>query len=425
MASFRFLHAADIHLDSPCKGLANQGGKAAERVRTATREAFDQLVSLAIKEQVDFLIIAGDLYDGDWRDYNTGLFFARQMGRLNASNIPVYLLHGNHDAESQITRRLDLPDNVHVFGTRRPETFFALKNASAALHGQSFRQRDVAENLVPDYPAPVSGAFNIGVLHTGLGGVGGHANYAPCSLDDLAKKGYDYWALGHVHQAEVLHEQPHIVFPGNLQGRHVRETGAKGAYLVTVEGSEITGLEAMPCDMVRWAVLSVPLKDAANMGDVTDSVREALEAAVADQADGRLLACRIRLEGRTEVHAQLVASEKQVLAEARAGALGLGDEIAWIEKVVIATEATADPEILAQREDAIGALQQMLQVAASDGALLAEIEEDIGALVRRLPHEIRADIEDQVLKAAVGGEYADLIGEVAPYLSARLVAGEN
>ena len=424
MASFRFLHAADIHLDSPLKGLAGQDGNAAERVRTATREALDQLVSLTIEEQVDFLIIAGDLYDGDWRDYKTGLFFAGQMGRLNASNVPVYLLHGNHDAESQITRRLDLPDNVYVFGTHKPETF-ALEHLNVALHGQSFRQRDVTENLVPDYPAPVSGAFNIGVLHTGLGGMGGHANYAPCSFDDLANKGYDYWALGHVHQAEVLHEQPHIVFPGNLQGRHVRETGAKGAHLVTVEDSEIVDLEAVPCDVVRWAVLSVPLNDAANLGDVTDSVREALEAAVANQADGRLLACRIRLEGRTEVHAQLIASEEQVLAAARASALGLGDEVAWVEKVVIATKATLDPEILAQREDAIGALQQMLQAATSDEALLAEIEDDISALVRRLPHEIRADIEDHILKSAVEGEYGALISEVAPYLSARLIAREN
>ena len=424
MASFRFLHAADIHLDSPLKGLAGQDGNAAERVRTATRDALDQLVSLMIEEQVDFLIIAGDLYDGDWRDYKTGLFFAGQMGRLNASNVPVYLLHGNHDAESQITRRLDLPGNVYVFGTRKPETF-ALEHLNVALHGQSFRQRDVTENLVPDYPAPVSGAFNIGVLHTGLGGMGGHANYAPCSLDDLANKGYNYWALGHVHQAEVLHEQPHIVFPGNLQGRHIRETGAKGAHLVTVDDSEIVDLEAVPCDVVRWAVLSVPLNDAAHLGDVTDSVREALEAAVANQADGRLLACRIRLEGRTEVHAQLIASEEQVLAAARASVLGLGDEVAWVEKVVIATEATLDAETLAQREDAIGALQQMLQAATSDEALLAEIEDDISALVRRLPHEIRADIEDHILKSAVEGEYGALISEVAPYLSARLIAREN
>lgn len=160
------------------------------------------------------------------------------------------------------------------------------------------------------------------------------------------------------------------------------------------------------------------------MGNVTDEVRATLEAAVANQASGRLLACRIRLEGRTEVHAQLVASEEQVLAEARASALGLGDEVAWVEKVVIATEATVDPKTLAQREDAIGALQQMLKAATSDGALLAEIEDDVSALVRRLPHEIRTNIEDHALKAVVEGEYATLIGEVAPYLSARLIARE-
>ena len=424
MASFRFLHAADIHLDSPLRGLAGQGGNAAERIRTATREAFERLVSLTVEERVEFLIIAGDLYDGDWRDYNTGLFFARQMGRLYAAKIPVYLLHGNHDAESQITKKLDLPDNVFVFGTRKPETF-VLEGLEVALHGQSFRQRDITENLVPDYPDPVSGAFNIGVLHTGLGGMGGHANYAPCSFGDLANKGYDYWALGHIHQAKVLHEQPHIVFSGNLQGRHVRETGAKGAHLVTIEDREVVDLATIPCDVVRWAVLSVPLDDAANIGDVTDSVRKALEAAVANQADGRLLACRIRLEGRTQVHAQLIASETRILATARAIALGLGDEVAWIEKVVIETEATVDPEILAQREDAVGALQQMLHAATTDEALLAEIKDEISALVQRLPYEIRTDIDDHILKSAVEGEYGELIGEVASYLSAQLIAQED
>nr|WP_291920186.1 DNA repair exonuclease [Maricaulis sp.] len=230
MTSFRFFHAADIHLDSPLRGLAGQEGNAVARVRSATREAFDLLVGRAVEERVDFLVLAGDLYDGDWRDYKTGLFFAKQMGRLKKEGIPVYLLHGNHDAESQITRRLELPDNVHVFGARMPETF-ALEELKVALHGQSFRQRDITENLVPDYPAPISGNFNIGVLHTGLGGMGGHENYAPCAMEDLVNKGYNYWALGHVHKASVLHVKPHVVFPGNLQGRHARETGAKGASL--------------------------------------------------------------------------------------------------------------------------------------------------------------------------------------------------
>ena len=415
MSSFRFLHAADIHLDSPLKGLAGQEGNVAECVRTATREALDQLVDSAIEEKVDFLIIAGDLYDGDWRDYKTGLFFASQMGRLNEAEIPVYLLHGNHDAESQITKRLDLPENVYVFGASTPETF-ELGELNVVLHGQSFRQRDVTDNLVPAYPAPAAGTFNIGVLHTGLGGMRNHAPYAPCSLDDLVNKGYDYWALGHVHRATVLHEKPHIVFPGNLQGRHVRETGAKGAYLVIVQDNDIVDLLPVPCDVVRWIVLSVPVNDADSMGQVAASVRHAMVSAVADEADGRLLACRIVLEGNTEVHAQLLASEDQVLADARASALGLGNEIAWVEKVVIATEAAVDPQTLAQREDAIGELQQMLQDAGSNEEILAQIESDIGAFVRVLPHAVREDTEDQCLNSAIEGDYATLISKVAPYL---------
>ena len=420
MTSFRFFHSADIHLDSPLRGLAGQEGNAVARVRTATREALDTLVGLAIEEKVDFVVIAGDLYDGDWRDYKTGLFFAAQMGRLNKEGIPVYLLHGNHDAESQITRRLELPNNVRVFGTRKPETF-ALDELKVALHGQSFRQRDVTDNLVPEYPAPVSGAFNIGVLHTGLGGMGGHENYAPCAIQDLTNKGYDYWALGHVHQASVLHEKPHVVFPGNLQGRHAREEGTKGASLITVEDGDIVEVTTVPCDVVRWAVLTVLLDSARNVGDVIDQVHDAVEAA-ANEADGRLLACRIVLEGRTSVHNQLVASEDRMLAEARAGALGLGDEVAWVEKVVIGTQPEIDAQTLTEREDAIGELQRMLQEAMGDTNLLAQIEDDIGKLVRQLPHEVRGDISDSLLKAAVDGDYAALIGEVSPYLSARLTA---
>ncbi|MDE0011483.1 MAG: DNA repair exonuclease [Candidatus Poribacteria bacterium] len=424
MNSFHFLHAADIHLDSPLKGLAEQEDATAERVRTATREALEQLVDLAIEENVDFLIIAGDLYDGDWRDYKTGLFFVTQMGRLNKEGIPAYLLHGNHDAESQITRRLELPANVHVFGSRKPETF-GCGELNVALHGQSFRQRDVRENLVLDYPAPMSGAFNIGVLHTGLGGMGGHANYAPCSFDDLVNKEYDYWALGHVHQAEILNERPYVAFPGNLQGRHVRETGAKGAYLVTVEDNIITDLKSIPCDVVRWVVLSVQLNEVDNMGKVIDRIRDTLESAVANEEDGRLLVCRIMLEGHTEIHTQLIASEDYVLAEARASALGLGEEIAWVEKVVIATDATLDLKTLSQREDAIGEFQRMLQHTGNNQELLAQIEGDIGELVRRLPHELQTDIEDQILRSAIEGNYAALIKNVEPYLSARLISQED
>ena len=258
MQSFRFIHTGDIHLDSPLKGLAGQQGAAAERIRTATRIAFENLISQAIEDEVDFVVIAGDLYDGDWRDYQTGLFFVKQMGRLAQAKIPVFLLHGNHDAESQITRKLTLPPNVSVFSARKAETF-RLPHLNVALHGQSFRQRDITDNLVPAYPSPIAGCFNIGVLHTGLGGMPGHANYAPCAVEDLINKGYDYWALAHVHQAAVLHERPHIVFCGNLQGRHIRESGPKGASLVTVDDGQVEEISPLHVDCVRWIHLPVPV----------------------------------------------------------------------------------------------------------------------------------------------------------------------
>ena len=153
MTNFRFLHTADIHLDSPLRGLDGQEGDIAQRIRSAPREAFENLVEYALREQVDFVVIAGDLYDGDWRDFRTGLFFVRQMGRLNAAEIPVFLLYGNHDAESRTTKALELPGNVHVFRGRKPHTF-TLDEIGVALHGQSFRDKSVTENLVPGYPSP-------------------------------------------------------------------------------------------------------------------------------------------------------------------------------------------------------------------------------------------------------------------------------
>jgi DNA repair exonuclease SbcCD nuclease subunit len=424
MTSFRFIHTADIHLDSPLRGLAGYEGPAVERIRTATRQAFDSLIGEAIDQEVGFVVIAGDLYDGNWRDYQTGLFFARQMGRLAKANIPAFVIYGNHDAESQITKRLTLPDNVRVFHTRKPETF-TLEDLGVALHGQSFRQRDITDNLVPAYPGPVDGVFNIGVLHTGMGGMGGHANYAPCTIDDLIAKGYDYWALGHVHHGEILHQNPHVVFPGNLQGRHIRETGPKGAYLVSVEDREIVELDPLHTDVVRWAHLQVNVAGCDRNAEALELVRGAVEQAIDTGADGRLLACRIELTGRTEIHDHLLISTEHLLAEARAAALGFGDASAWIERVVIATEPVLDPAMLADREDALGELHRMLGDAAADPELLSQLEAGVSELVRKLPFDVRDDTEDAALKAAVQADYPALITHVRGYLNARLTAQED
>jgi len=417
MNSFRFIHTGDIHLDSPLRGLARIDGLAAERIRTATRIAFENLITQAIEETVSFVIVAGDLYDGDWRDFHTGLFFVRQMGRLAAADIPAFLLYGNHDAESQITKRLKLPSNVREFSSRKPQTF-KLDACRVALHGQSFRQRDIQENLAACYPPPVEGYFNIGVLHTGLGGIGGHTNYAPCTIDDLLGKGYQYWALAHVHQAAVLHENPHIVFCGNLQGRHIRETGAKGARLVSVTEGAIEDIVAVHTDVVRWLHLPVPLTGCDRFGGAIDLIRRGLERAVSE-ADRRLVACRIELTGRTALHAQLQASAEQITAEAQAAALALGDDAAWVERLVIATEPETALDAAGQ-PDAFGDLKSIIADASGNADFHQLIADDIGGFIGKLPHDIKASADDQLLKAAVDKDIATIIRQAGSYLSARL-----
>ncbi|MDZ4065059.1 MAG: DNA repair exonuclease [Coriobacteriia bacterium] len=421
MTSFRFVHTADTHIDSPLRGLAGQQGAAADRIRRATRDAFDNLISQAIDAAVSFVIIAGDIYDGDWRDYQTGLFFVGEMGRLNKAGIPAFLLYGNHDAESKITRHLSLPENVSAFSAMKPQTF-ELKELRVALHGQSFRQRDTTEDFVPAYPGPTPGMFNVGVLHTGLGGMGGHANYAPCTLEELISKGYDYWALGHVHQGCILHERPFVVFPGALQGRHIREAGPKGAYLVTVEEGEVTELAQLQADTVRWALVHVSLGGCERMADVAEGIRGAIEEAAENCGDGQLVAMRVELDGRTDLHGELLASTEWVLAEARAAAAGLGEEAAWVERVMFSTEPSAENEAARGREDAVGELQRLLADASKDADLLEQLRADIGEFVGRLPHEIRATSDDTLIEAAVGGAYADLIGIMEDYLTARITS---
>jgi exonuclease SbcD len=229
MTAMKFIHAADLHVDSPLRGLDGYEGAPVQRLRGATRLALSALVDLAIERQVDFVILAGDIYDGNWTDFRTGLFFREQMLRLTREKIRVYVIKGNHDAESQITKQLPPVDGVHVFKSTSAETF-TIDELGVAVHGRSFPNRAVPEDLVEHYPAPRDGMFNIGVLHTSLTGRTGHDPYAPTSVDVLCSKGYDYFALGHVHAREVVREaDPRIVYPGNLQGRHAKETGPRAA----------------------------------------------------------------------------------------------------------------------------------------------------------------------------------------------------
>lgn len=413
----KFIHAADIHLDSPLTGLSAYADAPVEMLRTATRDAFTNLVTEAIEQQIDFMVIAGDLYDGTWKDHNTGIYFCSQMGRLKRADIPVYLLFGNHDAESEMTKKLQLPDNVFTFDTRKPSTFL-LEHLKVALHGRSFRDKETTENLATGYPTPMPGMFNIGVLHTALEGNSVHANYAPCSLDELHAKGYSYWALGHVHDYQMWQGASTVVFPGNLQGRHIRETGPRGAVIVTVDESGIQKVDRLFVDVLRWHGLEVNVAQCNVLSEVVATIGKALETIVENSPSTIPVAVRVSITGKTMAHGDLFGLESQLRAEVLALAAAIGSERLWIEKVKINTSAIDDDETVRVRANALSDLQYLLEAAEMDTDFLKTLQEELLILVSKAPLELQTSVPH--FKAIRSGDLVDLVREVRPGLISYL-----
>ncbi|KUG03979.1 dna double-strand break repair protein mre11 [hydrocarbon metagenome] len=327
----KFIHAADIHLDSPLTGLENYEGAPVDLIRGASRKALSNLVKLALEEGVDFVIIAGDLYDGDWRDVSTGMYFNRQMLRLKDRNIKVFIIKGNHDAASNISSNLPLPENVIEFSSRSVQTY-RLDELQTVIHGQSFKTRAVTDNLAQGYPLAEPGCFNIGMLHSSLTGREGHEVYAPCSEADLCSRGYDYWALGHIHKREIVcaGDPCWIVFPGNIQGRFIRETGDKGCTLVEVIDKEVVSVDHFSLDVMRWVECQVDTSGMNTPAEVLIQVK--------DEVDSQTMgidmpaAVRVLLRGECKASYDLLAYTKKWSDSIRALIMNSRPDI-WVEKV--------------------------------------------------------------------------------------------
>ena len=407
MSSVSFIHAADLHLGSPFQGLAMKDASMAGMFMEASRRAFTTLVDQALERKVDFVLVAGDVYDGDWKDNKIGLFFNREVARLERAGIPVLLLKGNHDAESVITKTITLPQNVREFPVNKPGTF-TLDHLKVALHGQGFAERSATENLAVNYPPPRPGWFNIGVLHTSLTGREPHAPYAPCSVEDLRSRGYDYWALGHVHDYEVVAENPLVIFPGNLQGRSIREQGAKGAVLVRVEDGRIAH-ERIITDSARFAHISVAVEPEDDLPAILRRIQAALEN-VADLMEGRPLALRIRLTGRSRCRRELLARAQDFRDEAQAACHRCHEDI-WLEKVEVRVEdAGASGAVAAGGQ--LG-LEGLLQLDGFPPELMAEAEAKIAEIAARLPGGLGAQ------ELALGDDAETLLAEARDLLLAR------
>lgn len=408
---FKFVHAADLHLGSPFVGLTLRDEDVAQRFAKASRDAFSDLITRAMEASAAFFVIAGDIYDGDWKDTSIGLFFNRELARLDRAGIRVFILKGNHDAESVITKTISLPENVFQFPTRTAVTV-RIEELRVALHGRSFPDRAVTENYVLDYPDPIRGWFNIGVLHTSCDGRPGHATYAPCTVPQLKTLGYQYWALGHVHEYEELAWDPWIVFPGNIQGRSIRECGPKGAVMVDVEDGNVLSAQRLIVDHARWAVVTVDLDgvsdEATALRQIEDQIRP-----IAAQAEDRLLALRVNLKNAAGLYHSLEGNQHRLSDEVQAAAHRCAED-AWFEGLHFEMpESNAAPSTGAftslDLNAALAALQSDPDLRTSAASLIAEI-------TSKMPRGI------QTSGATLADDLDALLNDARALVASRVVA---
>jgi DNA repair protein SbcD/Mre11 len=352
---YRFIHAADIHLDSPLKSLALRDPELAEIIGNATRRAFAGIIDLCLAEQVDALLLAGDLYDGDQTSMKTARFLAEQLRQLHEANIKVFIIRGNHDHLSRITRELTFPDSVTLFGGRADAIPVARASTDfpVTIHGLSFAQSHAPDSLLDRFRQPMRGAVNIALMHTSLGGAPGHDPYAPCSIADLTASGFDYWALGHIHKRSSVEGPCTIVMPGMPQGRDIGESGVKSVTLATILDDRSIRIEERFTSVAQFESVSVDLTGVELWDDMISAVTKALSRA-RDQVKSEHLVARLRFTGATPLAWRMRRDPDVLKEEAGHRAHIIGKS--WIDKIEIdcrapsaAADVSADPIVELRR----------------------------------------------------------------------------
>lgn len=346
------MHAADLHLDTPFVGIGRVAPEVRARLRDASLEAFDNLVQAALDRNAAFVLLAGDLYDGAERGVRAQLRFLRGVERLGQGGIPVFAVHGNHDPLDGWSAIRQPPENLILFGSERVEA--RVVGSLATLYGISYPRREVEENLARRFRRGDGPGLHIALLHASVNSQPEHAPYSPCTLDDLCAAGMDYWALGHIHQRQVLRDgNPWVVYPGNLQGRGVKssELGAKGAMLVHASDDRIERVRFLPLDCVRFQEAPVDIGGLADL----DALRKAVRAEIArlrESERGRDLVVRVVLSGRGPLREDLrrEGALDGLLEELRQELAEPGP-ILWLDRITDRSGSALDRAALAQRGD--------------------------------------------------------------------------
>ncbi len=392
----------------------------ADLIGGATRRAFVRIIDLCLEEQIDALLLAGDLYDGDQTSMKTARFLAEQVRRLHEASIRTFIVRGNHDALSKITRELTFPDSVKIFGGRAEAVTIerARGDLQVAVHGLSFAQPHALESLLGRYKPPVEGAANIGMLHTSLAGAPGHDPYAPCSVADLQATGFDYWALGHIHKRSVVEGRCTVVMPGMPQGRDVSESGPKSVSLVAIGDDLAIRIEERVTSVAEFARIAVDVSGFDNWNDLARGLGQAVEQ-VRDAASSEHLVARLQLTGSTPLAWRIRADSDLLKTEMDTRAAAAGK--CWIEKIEV--ECRPPATMNSTTDDPRGELRRLIneEVGHSD-AYRAEALAIAQELRDQLPAECRGILgaDEASFEAAITA----LADQGAADVLARLQAAE-
>ncbi|MFN3312318.1 MAG: exonuclease SbcCD subunit D [Hyphomonas sp.] len=412
---FRFIHTADLHLDAPLKAIALRDPDLAHEVGVASRTAFSRIVDLCVEEAVAFLLISGDLWDGKYSSTKTPRFLKQELLRLQGAGIRCFIIRGNHDALARQTGELELPDNTHLFGGRPATVDLDMDGQQVVIHGLSFREPHAPDSLLPRYPQPKAGAFNIGMMHTSLNGSPGHDNYAPCSLTDLEAHGFDYWALGHIHRRTEHVGRATIVMPGIPQGRDIGEAGQNSVTLVTVANEFAITTEQRVVACLRFERIALDCTGICEWPDLLSALDRTLrETGQADRSEDHLVV-RPVLNGSTPLAWRMARDIDRLTEEARAFAAIAG---LWIDKLELRVTEAGDAGIAAGAHLPADLVQTVLRNLPQDPALSTALEAAAQELLRDLPPDLR-DLLGQS-EAELMQRCRDLLAQGAPLVLAGL-----
>ncbi|MNO37609.1 putative metallophosphoesterase YhaO [compost metagenome] len=372
MTSFRFIHTADLHLDTPFAGMSGIHDRLRRHLQESTFAAFGDLVDLAISEEVDFIVISGDVYDASDSSLRAQLRLKEAWDKLGIHGIPVYVIHGNHDPLSSSRQRFVYPGHVTVFGPN-VESVTAVRRKDgqpvAVVSGISYPTSSVTENTSLQFQRdPSSSLYHIALLHANVDGQEGHDAYSPCTISDLQKSGYDYWALGHIHKRQILCEAPWVVYPGNIQGRSMKEKGPKGCYLVDVDENKDTRLHFYELDYVRWTEAELSIESMTSEDKCKEMLEDCLESLRSEHM-GKTTIVRFNFTGRGPLHSMLQSGKEsqELLQELQrkenerlsAGVYTDLDSVVWPAGFKINTGMDYDKSFLQQENSFLGELLRL------------------------------------------------------------------